>query len=125
MYRNLDVSRGKISESEKRMPPRFACFEDYRDYLRDNYELIAANARDGARTQSLEILSTQSKGYDSTAVNAIARCHGIDKVFTITKAKSVRYLAHQDEGELPDDDGGEICELLGLPCIRLNRRAFT
>jgi len=125
MYRNLDVSREKISESEKRMPPRFECFEDYRDYLRDNYALIAANARDGARTQSLEILSTQSKGYDSTAVNAIARCHGIDKVFTITKAKSVDYLAHQDEGELPDDDGGEICELLGLPCIRLNRRAFT
>ena len=61
MFRNLDVSRGKISESDKRMPPRFACFKDYRDYLRDNYALIAANARDGARTQPLEIWSTQSK----------------------------------------------------------------
>jgi hypothetical protein len=125
MYRNLDISRGKISESEKRMPPRFECFEDYRDYLRDNYALIAANARDGARTQSLEILSTQSKGYDSTAVNAIASAYGIDKVFTVSKAKSNFYLAHNDEGKLPDDDGGEICESLGLPCIRLNRRAFA
>ena len=125
MYRNLDVSREHISESEKRMPPRFECFEDYRNYLRDNYALIAANARDGARTQPLEILSTQSKGYDSTAVNAIARAYGIDKVFTVSKAKSNFYLAHHDPGKEPDDDGGEICESLGLKYIRLNRRAFA
>ena len=125
MYRNLDVSREKISESDKRMPPRFECFEDYRDYLRYNYELIAANARDGARTQSLEILSTQSKGYDSTAVNAIASAYGIDKVFTVSKAKSNSYLAHNDNDTLPDDDGGEICESLSLNCIRINRRAFA
>jgi len=125
MYRNLDVSREQISESEKRMPPRFECFKDYRYYLRDNYALIAANARDGARTQSLEILSTQSKGYDSTAVNAIASAYGIDKVFTVSKAKSNFYLAHHDDGKLPDDDGGEICESLGLNCIRINRRAFA
>ncbi len=125
MYRNLDVSKDKIWESEKRMPPRFRCFKDYRDYLRDNFALIAANARDRARTQALETYSTQSKGYDSTAVNAIAGPHGIDQVFTITKAKRAGYLAHQDEGELPDDDGKDICELLGLPCIRLNRRTFA
>ena len=125
MYRNLDVFREKLSESEKKMPPRFRCFKDYRDYLRDNYALIAANARDSARTHPLEIMSTQSKGYDTTAVNAIASPYGIDKVFTVTKAKRVGRLAHQDEGELPDDDGGEICESLGLPCVRLNRRAFV
>jgi hypothetical protein len=124
MYRNLDVSREKLSESEKRMPPRFERFEEYRDYLRDNYALIAANARDAARTQPLEILSTQSKGYDSTAVNAIAHAYGIDTVFTVTKAKSMYFMAHNEEGELPDDDGGEICESLGLNCIRLNRHAF-
>ena len=125
VYRNLDVSREHISESEKRMPPRFECFGNYRDYLRDNYALIAANARDGARTQPLEILSTQSKGYDSTAVNAIAMAYGIDRVFTCSKAKSNFYLAHHDEGKEPDDDGGEICESLGLKYIRLNRRAFA
>ncbi len=125
MYRNLDVSLERVSESEKPMPPRFGCFKDYRDYLRDNYALIAANARDSDRTQSLEILSTQSKGYDTTVVNVIAKVYGIDKVFTVTKAKQVGRFAHQDEGELPDDDGGEICDSLDLPCIRLNRRAFT
>jgi hypothetical protein len=125
MYRNLDVSAEKVSESDKRMPPAFKTFEDYRDYLRDNYALIAQNARDVARSQSLEIWSTQSKGYDSTAVNAIASAYGIDKVFTVSKAKSIFHLAHNDDGQLPDDDGGEICESLGLNCIRINRRGFA
>jgi hypothetical protein len=125
MYRNLNVSRERISESEKRMPPEFTCFRSYRDYLRNNYALIAANARDGARTEPLEIFSTQSKGYDSTAVNAIASPYGIDKVFTVSKAKSTYFMAHNEESELPDDDGGKICESLGLNCIRLNRHAFT
>jgi hypothetical protein len=125
MYRNLDVSAERISESDKRMPPGFKSFEDYRDYLKANYALIVANAREGARTQSLDIWSTQSKGYDSTAVNAIAREFGIDKVFTVSKAKSIHHLAHNDTGRLPDDDGGEICELLGLNCTRINRHAFA
>ena len=125
MYRNLDVSRGKVSESEKRMPPRFTSFAEYRDYLRDRYAQIAANARDAARTWPLQIVSTQSKGYDSTAVNTLARASGIDKVFTVSTAKSKRFLAHQEEANLPDDDGGEICATLGLPYIRLNRRAFA
>jgi hypothetical protein len=125
MYRNLDVSAEKISESDKKMPPSFKSFEDYRDYLRDNYARIVANARDEARTQSLDIWSTQSKGYDSTAVNAMAREFGIDKVFTVSKAKSIHHLAHNDTGILPDDDGGEICQLLGLNCTRINRHAFA
>jgi hypothetical protein len=125
MYRNLNISRDCISESEKRMPPRFKCFSDYCSYLTENYALMATNARDEARTQRLEIWSTQSKGYDSTAVNAIAGRFGIDKVFTISQAKSIFYLAHNDEGNFPDDDGGEICTFLDLNCVRINRRAFT
>jgi hypothetical protein len=125
MYRNLDVSTNTISESDKTMPPPFRCFEDYRDYLQDNYALIAANARDGARSQPLEICSTQSKGYDSTAINAIASKHGIDKVFTVSKAKSIYHVAPYDNVELPDDHGGEICEVLALNCIQLNRRGFV
>jgi len=124
-YRNLDVSRERVAESEKRMPPPLDCFQDYQDYLRNNYALIAANARDGARNQPLEICSTQSTGYDTTAVNAIAKRYGIDKVFTVSQAKSNFYLAHHDAGKLPSDDGGEICRSLGLKFIRLNRRAFA
>jgi hypothetical protein len=126
MYWNLDVSREAVSEVDKTMPPRFSCFKEYRNYLRDNYALIAHNARDPARTQPLEIWSTQSKGYDTTAVNAICRPDGIDNVSTISQAKSRSHLGHNDAGVThDDDDGGEICALLGLPCIRLDRRAFV
>jgi hypothetical protein len=125
IYRNLDVSKDSISQSEKNMPPRFFCFKDYASYRRDNYALIAANARDKTRTYPLEIWSTQSKGYDSSAINAMAMEYGIDKVFTVTKAKSKYHLAHNDDGMLSDDDGTEICEALGVKCIPINRRAFT
>jgi hypothetical protein len=125
MYRNLDVSNEGLFESEKIMPPSFVCFDDYFLYLRDNYSLIAANARDDSRTTPLEIFSTQSKGYDTTAVNTIARDYCIDKVFTVTKAKSIFHLAHNDEGKQPDDDGGEVCKALGLSCIPIDRRSFS
>ena len=36
MFRNLEVSAQKIWESDKRMPPPFGCFEEYRNYLRGN-----------------------------------------------------------------------------------------
>ena len=103
------------------MPPRFSCSKITGTTCGDNYALIAANARDEARTQPLEIWSTQSKGYDSTAVNAIAGAYGIDKVFTVTKAKSIFHVAPNDRWKLPNDDGSEICEILGLNCIPLNR----
>jgi hypothetical protein len=69
--------------------------------------------------------STQSTGYDTTAVNAIASRYGLDKVFTVSHAKNNFYLAHHEAGKLPDDDGSEICQSLGVNCIRLNRRAFA
>jgi len=110
MYQNLDVSPVQMIETEKPMSPPFESFKDYRNYLFVNYALIAANARDKARTHPLEICSTQSKGYDSTAMNAIAAPNGIDKVFTIPHAK--------------EDDGRAICARLGVPSIPLDRQAF-
>lgn len=125
LYRNLDVRREGMIEVEKRMPPRFGCFAEYRGYLQDTYARIVANARDESRAEPLGILSTQSTGYDTTAVNALAGPYGIDKVFTVTKAKSVGRLAHQEEGALLDDDGSAICKSLRLPCTPIDRRAFT
>jgi hypothetical protein len=125
MYRNLNISKDRIFESDKVMPPPFVSFKDYANYRRDNYGLIAINARNKYRTFPMEIWSTQSRGYDSTSINAMASRYGLDKVFTVTKAKSKYHLAHNDEGKLPDDNGAEICEALGVKCIPINRRGFT
>jgi hypothetical protein len=124
IYRNLEVSRDNIAQLDKRMPSHFTCFKDYREYIQNNYKLIAANARDSSRIEPLEIWSTQSRGYDTTAINAMVRAYGIDKVFTVTRAKNKFYLAHNDEDMLPDDDGSEICKVLDLNCIQINRSAF-
>jgi hypothetical protein len=125
MYRNLEVSRNQTIELEKQMPPQFTSFAQYRGYLQDRYGLIAANARDTARTWPLQIVSTQSRGYDSTAVNSLARASNLDKVFTVPTAKSKRSFAHHEEKNLPNDNGEEICAALDLPCFRINRRAFV
>src|SRR5207249_8978033 len=43
MYRNLEVSALSVNETEKEMPPNFACYNDYYCYLINNYKLIVDN----------------------------------------------------------------------------------
>jgi hypothetical protein len=125
MYRNLYVSAGSIKEVDKDMPPRFGCYAEYHSYLVENYQRIVENIRDSCRKTRLEICSTQSKGYDTTAVNSIAQKFGIDKVFTVMKGKHPAHFATNDQQVQADDDGTEICHALGLSCIPLDRRAFA
>ncbi len=124
MYRNLIVSKEEAKEIEKDMPPKFRNYDDYYSYIVTNYELIARNIRDSGRTYKMEIFSTQSKGYDTTAVNTIASKFGVDRVFTVAKGKGSGYFADRDKHAQVDDDGTEICRTLGLKCIQIDRRAF-
>jgi hypothetical protein len=124
MYDNLFVSADEIREIEKQMPPRFGCFDEYFAYVKGNYGLIAKNARDVGRREPMAIFSTQSRGYDTTATNAIARDFGIDRVFTITKGKGAGRFADRDRRAQVDDDGTEVARILGLECVPIERRAF-
>jgi len=125
IYRNLEVSPARVAEVEKDMPPRFHSFADYYSYVVENYRRIVDNARDPKREILMQIFSTQSKGYDSTAVNAIAAKFGIDKVFTVSKGKNSRYLATNDASKQVDDDGSAVCKAIGLDCIVIDRRSFA
>lgn len=124
VYRNLRLSGGTLSLEDKPMSPHFGQFRDYQAYLADNYALIAANARDVSRRHPMRIASTQSKGYDSTAVNAIAAPLGLDQVFSIAQGKAQGKFADQDEGIEVDDGGGEIGAVLGFECTFIDRRAL-
>lgn len=124
MYRNLHVGENGVQEVEKEMPPNFPSYVPYHMYMETNYERIVKNARDPHRKARLEVCSTQSKGYDSTAVNAIAAKYGIDKVFTILKGKSPNHFATNDAVEQVDDDGREICRTLKVASIPIERHAF-
>src|SRR4029077_10947750 len=117
MYRNLEVSARSANETEKDMPPHFACYNDYYSYLVSNYRLIVDNIRDRNRKFKIQILSTQSKGYDSTALNAIAAEFGLDNVFTITKGKSPKHFAARDQHTQVDHDGKAMCNADGVNAV--------
>lgn len=124
MHWNLTVTPEQVAESDKPWPPDFRTFSDYAAYLAERYRRLAQNARDGSRSRPMAIYSTQSKGYDTTAANAVAKDQGIDKVFTVTKGKTRGYFADEDRGAEPDDDGTEICRFFGLECVSIERRAI-
>jgi len=123
MHWNLKVSAGKVSELDKPLPPKFGTFNEYSTYLAACYGRLAKNARDSARARGMTIFSTQSRGYDSTAANAVAKVHGIDKVFTVSAGKARGFFSDEDENIETNDDGTDICDALGLMCIRIDRRA--
>ena len=124
MHWNLSVQSGQVKLEDKPLPPPFAEFNDYATYLSQACARLAENARDPIRMQPMAIFSTQSRGYDSTAANAVAKDIGIDLVFTVTKSKGKGYFADEDQHHELNDDGSEICQVLGLPCVPIERRAL-
>ncbi len=124
MYFNLVVSSSGIQKTEKSGEPHFHCFADYRTYLENTISTLEKNARNQGRKYPMEIFSTQSKGYDTTAINAIAAKHGLDKVFSCPEVKEKASFYTANHNNEDSDDGTEICERLGLNCVRIERRAF-
>lgn len=124
MHWNLKVSPEQILEQDKPLPLSFKTFGDYSAYLATTYRELASNAKDRRRSRPMAIFSTQSKGYDSTAANVVAKDSGIDLVFTVTKGKKIGYYANEDGQFEVDDDGAAICTFLGLRNIPIDRRAI-
>lgn len=126
MHDNLVVTLTDVREVAKPDAPAFPMYEAYASYLADRYARLAANARDPQRRTPLRIYSTQSRGYDSTAVNAVAARHGLDGVFTIASGKGGGSMADNPEELEVADDGHAIAKVLGMgPVIEIERRAFA
>lgn len=123
LYRNLKVGLMGCEFLDKPRPPSFPAFREYVDYLEQTYAKLVANVRDPARRTAMAVFSTQSRGYDTTAINSIAVKHGIDKVFTCTTARDKSaFVGH--ERELQSDDGTDIGKALGFDCIPIDRLAY-
>jgi hypothetical protein len=124
MHHNVRPDASGIALVEKPPAPDFGSFNEYRDYLRSRVGQLFANARDGARRLPLQIYSTQSRGYDSTAVNALAAPFGVDRVFTSPESKDKQSFYLGGASQAPSDDGTAICESLRLACTSIDRRSF-
>jgi hypothetical protein len=125
MFHNLEVAPGEEgTEEAKPMPPPFPDYESYYAYLDSACSGFLRNARDAARARPLGVFSTQSTGYDTTAVNAVASRYGVDSVFTVPQSKGRGRAADGDARSQDNDDGSEIARQLGLTCTRIDRRLF-
>ena len=127
MHRNLVVRGGEARQEAKPLPPEFGSFEQYRSYLGGTIAGMMQNARECVRSTPLRILSTQSTGYDSTAINAIARDHGLDLALSINESMERRvYFKQRQEStpSTPSDSGQEIGRLLGIKVHSIDRRYF-
>jgi hypothetical protein len=124
MHSNVRFGADGISLVEKPLPPRFRQFVDYRDFMRNRIGALFANARHPVRQHPMQIFSTQSKGYDSTAVNALAAPFRIDRVFTSPQSKERRSFYLGGKASLPSDDGTPVGETLGFSCTPIDRLGF-
>lgn len=114
IYYNLVLTTDGISEAEKPMPPGFRDFNSYRDYIRRGLLHLIDNASSPRRRSPLKILSSQSRGYDSTAINSLLPTEKVDTVFTIPASRKSGRVSYRDTEHRYDDSGEEICRHLGL-----------
>lgn len=126
LYRNLELhSDGRFCLLDKPDCPDFQSYAEYQALLHKRVELLLENARDPARSRPLKILSTQSRGYDTTVVNVLAAPFGVELAYTCTGSKeSGSFHSVGQRIETPSDDGTGICLRLGIPCERIDRLAF-
>jgi hypothetical protein len=125
MYRNLVIGPDRITEVDKSEPPFFSHYEEYVSYLKATSLALFQNAKSEYRVRPMLIASTQSRGYDSTAVNALMNPEHIDIIFTIAKGKAPGKYADTDYKYQVDDDGSHIAKFLRIKNIHtLNRRQF-
>jgi len=125
LFRNLIVTADTVGEVDKPGSPCFETYGEYVEYLEDQYRRIVANLRSPLRREAVDVVSTQSRGYDSTAVNAIASRHGIDRVFTSGTSKSVEAFGERRNSGFLNDDGADICRTLGLRSVSIDRRYYA
>jgi len=124
MYQNLVLEGNSVREVDKPLPPAFETYEQYRDYFERNLRGMIQNARDSGRDTTLKILSTQSTGYDTTAINAVARNYGVDLAVSVVESKERHGYFKKSMSHGPSDSGEEIGRHLGVHVEPIDRRYF-
>jgi hypothetical protein len=113
-YLNLAWDGTRLREQPKAGPHRvFASFAAYRSFLDTSLSRLIANMAAPARGIHYLPLGTMSSGYDSAAVAALARAHGLREAIAFDRSSS---------GE--PDSGEVIANVLGLKLTIVARDAW-
>jgi len=88
-------------------------YRSYKELLLDGVRKVLENAADAARKRSYRPLASLSRGYDSTAVAALARSAGCSDAFTFIDARS--------DDPSRDSGAGNARFFLGMSCIKVGR----
>jgi len=116
MYANLVVRADGEAQRLIRDEVEFDSFRDYVARVRGELELLVSNAESPGRRRGVRLISTASRGYDSTAVTAFATRLG-RHVVSYSAARSntriPRLAARWVDSDVFDDDGSEISRKLG------------
>ena len=104
VHRNLVWDGRTLTTVDKPSPQRdFSSYERYRSFLTDTMRDVLANAGSGARAQPFDPITTISRGYDSTAISALASEYGSREAFGFDRARNG-----------VDDSGADAAAMLGL-----------
>ncbi|MCL6414706.1 hypothetical protein MIB92_03500 [Aestuariirhabdus sp. Z084] len=125
IHHNLKVESAGWVIQEKTVPEPFRRFSSYKQYLQSSLWGCLDNAKATSRKFPFQLVTTQSRGYDSTAVNALLGPHKPDRAFTCKDSKPVGEVFRKgQQSRGPSDDGSEISAQLGFECDKLERDAF-
>jgi len=110
---NIRLTTGGAVHVPRVPPPvRLDGYDDYHAALRDALAALVDNLRDGARHHAVRAATTVSTGYDSAAVAALAKVHGILDCFTTSPSQDPAL-----------EDGAAVARAMGLRPTLLARNA--
>jgi hypothetical protein len=99
-----------FTRQARHIPAGFNNFASYRAYLSSVLAACHANALDSRRRTRYSLVTTCSRGYDSSAVAVLASELGCKRAITISNGR---------DGQ--DDSGAPIAEYLGMECVERSR----
>jgi hypothetical protein len=117
-YNNIQYDGDSLNEKEKtNCTPHFSDYKAYYDYLNEVLHHIGDNAKSELRKNRIELITTLSQGYDSSAVSALAK--------KINCTEGISFVDGNTSFSTKCDSGKEVGNVLGINVIELeNKRQY-
>ncbi|RRJ84614.1 hypothetical protein [Aestuariirhabdus litorea] len=126
IHHSLRLSAQGYEIVKRPTPPPFNNYGSYQHYLQRSLNGCLENGCSSHRQHPLELLTTQSQGYDSTAINALVDRKFRIKAYTCRDSKPIGEVYRPGSKSAgPSDDGSAIAAQLGIECEGIERDEFT